>query len=83
MSKKIDRRSFIKGTVAAGAIAAAVPMAMCLYPAEAKADSRPLPTNWAETVDVLIIGSGLAGLGAAAAAGKAGCKPVILQNMPT
>ncbi len=39
--------------------------------------------QWDETVDVIVVGSGFAGLMAAYMAKKAGCEVVILEKMPT
>ena len=80
--KKIGRRSFLKGAAGACAVVAASPLAMNLK-AEASAAVRPLPTKWDEEIDVVVIGSGFAGLAAAAEAAKAGAKTVILEKMPT
>jgi fumarate reductase flavoprotein subunit len=44
--------------------------------------TKKLPQKWDETWDVVIIGSGFAGLAAAAEAAKAGAKVVILEKMP-
>ena len=80
--KKIGRRSFLKGAAGACAVVAASPLAMNLK-AEASAAARPLPTKWDEEIDVVVVGSGFAGLAAAAEAAKAGAKTVILEKMPT
>ena len=80
--KKIGRRSFLKGAAGACAVVAASPLAMNLK-AEASAAARPLPTKWDEEIDVVVVGSGFAGLSAAAEAAKAGAKTVILEKMPT
>jgi fumarate reductase flavoprotein subunit len=84
MDKKLPRRSFLKGAIASAAVVGAS-MAMDLGAAkEAKAGAklRALPTTWDETFDVVVIGSGFAGLSAAAEAAKAGAKTVILEKMP-
>ena len=82
MEKKIGRRSFLKGAAGACAVVAASPLAMNLK-AEASTAARPLPTKWDEEIDVIVIGSGFAGLAAAAEAAKAGAQAVILEKMPT
>jgi fumarate reductase flavoprotein subunit len=85
MRKNLPRRSFLKGA-AIGTAAVAAGLAMNLgksQDAQAAVKERPLPANWDENVDVVIIGSGFAGFAAAAEAAKAGAKAVILEKMPT
>ena len=56
---ELNRRTFLSGSVAAGAAA--------LFGTEAAhaAGAVKLPTKWDETADVVIVGSGFAGLAAA------------------
>lgn len=81
--KSVSRRSVLKGAVALGAIAAGGGLALNMAaPGTAEAIQRKLPKKWDETWDVVIIGSGFAGLAAAAEAAGAGAKVVILEKMP-
>lgn len=78
---KSTRRDFLKvtgGTIAAAGIAA---NGFLLRGSEAWAEEKP--ETWNEEVDVLIVGSGFAGLAAAAEASGRGSKTVILDKMPT
>jgi fumarate reductase flavoprotein subunit len=75
----VSRRSVLKGAAAIGA-GLALNMAA---PGTAEAAVRKLPATWDETWDVVVVGSGFAGLGAAAEAAAAGAKVVILEKMPT
>ncbi len=59
----LNRRSLIKGSVAAGVTA--------LFGTAAQASTK-VPAKWDETHDVVVIGSGFAGLAAAIEAKKAG-----------
>ena len=70
-----SRRSFIKGSMA-GAVAVA-------SGSFASAAVAQQPKTWDETVDVIVIGSGFAGLAAAIEAKKAGANVVVLEKMPT
>ena len=74
---ELNRRTFLSGSVAAGAAA--------LFGTEAAhaAGAVKLPTKWDETADVVIVGSGFAGLAAAIEAKKAGASVVVLEKMAT
>lgn len=77
------RRNLMKGAVTA-AVAGAGLAAMNLQAAPAEGSvKRQLPTKWDETYDVVIVGSGFAGLAAAAEAAAQGAKVLILEKMPT
>ncbi|MEF9996477.1 MAG: FAD-dependent oxidoreductase, partial [Burkholderiaceae bacterium] len=81
MSEVLSRRNVLKSALVGGVAMVAAP-AMNLVP-EAQAKQRAMPKKWDEEIDVLVIGSGFAGLAAAAEAAKAGAKTIILEKMPT
>ncbi|MDR1659033.1 MAG: twin-arginine translocation signal domain-containing protein, partial [Desulfovibrio sp.] len=62
----ISRRDMLKGAAVAGAAALATPLS--LTPAEA----IPPPGKWDQSVDVVVVGTGYAGLAAAIEAKDAG-----------
>lgn len=70
----INRRSFILGAGAAGATFALPARAAC---------TDPMPAKWDETVDVLVVGSGFAGLACAIEAKLAGCESVLVLEKMT
>lgn len=78
----ITRREFFKGAAKAGIVASAGTLALNLTKTEAGAAEKMLPGKWDETLDTVVIGSGFAGLSAAAEAAKGGAKVVILEKMP-
>lgn len=79
-----SRRKLLKGAAGLGLAVAAAPFALNLTAKDAKAAMGwVFPHTWDETVDTLVIGSGFAGLSAAAEAANGGDKVVILEKMPT
>ena len=78
--QELSRRGFLKG---AAAVAGMAMGGLAASPSEAAAVWDPLPRKWDETYDVVIIGSGFAGLAAAHEAKKAGASVVVLEKMRT
>ncbi|HMK65099.1 MAG TPA: FAD-dependent oxidoreductase, partial [Thermodesulfobacteriota bacterium] len=76
----LNRRGFLKAGVAAVAVTG---LALNLSKGEAEGATKKLPTKWDEEIEVVVIGSGFAGLAAAAEAAGKGAKAVILEKMPT
>jgi NADPH-dependent 2,4-dienoyl-CoA reductase/sulfur reductase-like enzyme len=70
----VNRRAFLKGSAAAGSAVAAG----ALVPQTAQA-VESVPAKWDKVVDVVIVGTGHAGLAAAITAVDAGAKVVILE----
>lgn len=80
----VSRRSVLKGAVGLGLLASTGGLAMNLTaPNPAEAAVRKLPEKWDEVFDVIVVGSGFAGLAAATEAAGQGAKVVILEKMPT
>ncbi|MCX7982967.1 MAG: flavocytochrome c [Syntrophales bacterium] len=75
---KMSRRDFLK-TTGSAAVAGITLSGLMWSPAEA----APLPKKWEETYDIVIIGSGFAGLAAAYEAKKAGASVVVFEKMKT
>lgn len=79
MDKNLNRRNFIKTTAAAGlAIAGAAVLPGCSTATTGKGGA----VSWKEEADVVVIGSGFAGLAAAIEAVAAGSSVKILEKMP-
>jgi flavocytochrome c len=76
----LARRQFLKTAgLAAGALGTA---AAGLAPERAEAAAGELPKRWDETVDVLVVGTGFAGLSAAVEARVAGAEVLVIEKMP-
>lgn len=78
MSSKVNRRQFLKGSATAGAAVATGTVAGVLATEPAAAAAPP---KWHKEVDVVIVGTGHAGLAAAITASDAGAKVLILEKM--
>jgi flavocytochrome c len=83
LSQALTRRNFLKTAGGAAAVAGLATTGMALTPWTAEAASTVMPKKWDETYDVVVIGSGFAGLAAAYEAKKAGASVVVLEKMRT
>ena len=79
----ITRRNFLKTTGGAAAVAGLAASGVALAPWTAEAAHTKVPKKWDETYDVVVIGSGFAGLAAAIEAKTAGASVTLLEKMPT
>ncbi|MCF8068209.1 MAG: flavocytochrome c [Desulfobacterales bacterium] len=79
--KQFSRRQFLKATGGATALAG-VASAGFIMAIPQKSFAMPLPKKWDSEVDVLVIGSGFAGLAAGIEAAEAGAVTVIIDKMP-
>lgn len=77
----LTRRGFLKTTGATVAMAGITAGGLTL--GSTSAHAAEMPTNWDESADVVIIGSGFAGLSAAIEAHNAGSSVIILEKMMT
>jgi fumarate reductase flavoprotein subunit len=79
----ISRRGFLQTICGAGALAATPAMALHFLTGNAEAAAvRMLPKKWDEETDVVVVGSGFAGLSAAAEAAARGSNTIIVEKMP-
>jgi flavocytochrome c len=79
--KTVTRRNFLKTAGATAAFAGFAGSGLTLAPWTAEAAA--IPKKWDETYDVVVIGSGFAGLAAAYEAKKAGASVIVLEKMRT
>ncbi|MBN1102334.1 MAG: flavocytochrome c [Deltaproteobacteria bacterium] len=77
---RLSRRDFLKVTGGAAALAG-MGAGSLMLPGD-KAHAAVIPKKWDETYDVVIIGSGFAGLAAAIEAKNAGSSALVLEKMP-
>ncbi len=71
-----SRRSFLQGSIVGAAALASASVVQA-------APRSKVPAKWDEVVDVIVVGSGFAGLAAAIEAKKAGANVVVLEKMAT
>jgi flavocytochrome c len=81
ISPSFTRRNFLKTAGGAAAVAGLATSGLALTPWKAEAAS--LPKKWDETYDIVVVGSGFAGLAAAYEAKKAGASVIVLEKMRT
>jgi succinate dehydrogenase/fumarate reductase flavoprotein subunit len=97
-SRKLTRRDFVKGAAAVAGVGALASCAPAASPAPAETpvpcptcppaeECAPCPTpwlpeKWDEEADVVVVGTGLAGLATAVAAYDAGASVLILEKLP-
>ena len=80
--KNVSRRDFLKSTGGAAAITGMALGGLGIASKSAAAVCEPMPKKWDETYDVVVIGSGFAGLAAAIEAKNAGATVTVLEKMP-
>lgn len=78
----ISRRKFLKVTGAATATTGLALSTLGLTATKSIAASEVIPEKWDESYDVVVVGSGFAGLSAAIEAKNANASVVILEKMP-
>mgnify|MGYP002572151098 FL=1 len=85
---ELDRRNFLMTLAVGSAVVAGAGLAGCAPKTKAEAGAAPagggeLPDSWDEECDVLVIGSGYAGLAAAYEAKNAGADTLLVEKMGT
>lgn len=81
LSTPFTRRNFLKTAGGAAAVAGLATSGLALTPW--KAEAADIPKKWDETYDIVVVGSGFAGLAAAYEAKKAGASVIVLEKMRT
>jgi len=70
----IQRRDVLKGVALTGAAALVTPLSSTL------AEAVPMPAKWDQSVDVVVVGTGYAGLAAALEAQEAGANVLVIDK---
>lgn len=88
MEKSLDRRNFLKTLAVGSAVVAGAGLAGCAPKTKGEASSAAsagtgLPDKWDEECEVLVIGTGYAGLAAAYEAKQAGADVLVVEKMDT
>lgn len=84
MEKKseISRRIFFKQAATAAVVAGAATTGILASSKKAEAHETPIPPKWDMETDVIVVGSGFAGMAAAVEAHDAGAKVILVEKMP-
>jgi len=80
--KGLTRRSFLKSAGGVAAVAGMAAGGVAVAARDGAAAAGSMPRKWNETYDVVVIGSGFAGLAAAIEAKNAGASVVVIEKMP-
>ena len=88
MQEQIGRRGFLKALLVGSAVVASSGLAACASQQKNEISNNTkagaiLPENWDEECDVLVVGSGYAGLSAAFEAKSAGADTMVIEKMNT
>jgi flavocytochrome c len=81
-NQDLSRRSFLKSAGGAAAVAGLAMGGVSAAAGNSSAAPAAVPKKWDDTADVVVIGSGFAGLSAAIEAKNAGAKVLIIEKMP-
>ncbi|NLE21467.1 MAG: FAD-dependent oxidoreductase [Actinobacteria bacterium] len=82
MNDGLSRRDFLKGAAVVGGAAGLGAMGLPGVASAAEADADWMPKKWDYTTDVLVIGTGYAGQGAAIEAAKHGAHVLVIEKAP-
>ncbi len=80
--KDVSRRSFLKTAGGAAAVAGLALGGLAGSAKEVEAAKEALPKKWDQTADIVVVGSGFAGLAAAIEARNAGTSVIVIDKMP-
>ncbi|PKN18448.1 MAG: flavocytochrome c [Deltaproteobacteria bacterium HGW-Deltaproteobacteria-6] len=78
----LSRRNFLKTAGGVAAVAGLAASGLPLMTGQAEAACDVLPKKWDDTYDVVVVGSGFAGLAAAIEAKNAGASVLVIEKMP-
>lgn len=81
--KEVSRRSFIKATGVAAAVAGLAMSGLAGTVRRAEAAGDAMPKKWDESYDVIVVGTGFAGLAAAIEAKHGGANVLVIEKMRT
>jgi len=77
---RMSRRDFVNGTAAGGLAAAMGGLVLAATPASAQRQTPGKPRKWDKEADVIVIGSGAAGMPATVAAVEAGASVILVEK---
>ncbi|OPY14227.1 MAG: Urocanate reductase precursor [Syntrophus sp. PtaU1.Bin005] len=81
-AQSVSRRDFMKTVGGAAAVAGMAMGSVAIPGRDAAAAGGELPAKWDQTTDVVVVGSGFAGLAAAIEARNGGANVIVIEKMP-